>query len=98
MTPRRWLFGGAVLGALILHSRVVLVVFLAIAWMVCAWFWPFAPCFRCQGRKTNKGSTKKRFGMCKLCRGTGSRQVLGSKALHRTVRAGVKFRNERREK
>ena len=65
MTPRRWLFAAAVLGALILHSRVVLVVFLAIAWMVCAWLWPFAPCFRCQGRKTNKGSTKKRFGPCK---------------------------------
>jgi len=31
--------------------------------------------------------TRRRYGLCKKCGGTGSRQVLGSKTVHRTVRA-----------
>ena len=98
MTPRRWLFTAAIAAGVLLHSRVWLVVFAVIAWMICAWLWPFAPCFRCQGRKTNRGSTKRRFGQCKLCGGSGNRQVLGSKSLHKAVRSTVKFRNDQRGK
>lgn len=65
------------------------------AWMVRAYFWPFAPCRTCKGSKTNKGSTRKRFGKCKRCGGTGSRQVLGSKTVHKAVRAVVKYRKKR---
>lgn len=96
MTPRRWLFAAAVLGGVVLQSLALVVVFLAIAWAVCAWLWPFAPCWRCQGRKTNKGSTKKRFGPCKACDSTGSRQVIGSKTLHRAVRSAISYRRKDR--
>ena len=44
---------------------------------------PWGPCRRCQGRKTNKGSNKKRWGMCKTCGGTGQHQRLGATAVHR---------------
>ena len=63
-------------------------------WAVRAYFWPFAPCWRCKGRKTNRGSTRKRFGPCKRCGGSGSRQVLGSRTVHRAVRALVAYRKK----
>ena len=71
----------------------------AVVWTVRAYFWPFTQCRACRGRKTNPGSTRKRYGMCRRCGGTGSRQVLGSKAVHRTVRslrAAASTRRERR--
>jgi hypothetical protein len=73
------------------------VVIAAAVWAVRAYFWPFAPCRACGGRKTNPGSTRKRFGLCKKCAGTGSRQVLGSKTVHRTVQA-LRLRNRERDK
>jgi hypothetical protein len=62
------------------------------AWAVRAYFWPFAACRRCKGAKTNTGSTRKRYGLCKRCGGTGSRQVLGSKQVHRAVRSLIAYR------
>lgn len=59
---------------------------LVILWAVRAYFWPFAPCRWCEGTGRNKGSTSARFGVCKHCTG-GRRQVLGSKTVHRSVRA-----------
>jgi hypothetical protein len=56
-------------------------------WLVRAWLWPFAPCRRCKGSKTNRGSTRKRFGNCRRCGGSGYRQVLGSRTVHKAVRA-----------
>lgn len=44
---------------------------------------PWGPCRRCQGRKTNKGSNRKRWGMCKTCGGTGQHQRFGATAVHR---------------
>jgi hypothetical protein len=55
------------------------------AWRAC--FHPFARCRGCQGSKTNPGSTRQRWGACKRCGGSGSRQVLGSKQVHRAIRA-----------
>ena len=60
---------------------------LAAGWIVRAYWLPFAPCRRCKGRKTNRGSTRKRFGNCRRCGGTGHRQVLGSKTVHRAMRS-----------
>jgi cytochrome c553 len=68
------------------------------AWAVRAYFWPFARCRRCKGAKTNPGSTKKRFGTCKRCHGTGMRQVLGSRQLHRAVRSLIAYRRNSKEK
>jgi hypothetical protein len=65
-------------------------------WAWRAYFHPFAPCWRCKGKKTNPGSTGKRFGKCRRCRGSGSRQVIGSKTVHRAVR-GVRSARDKRE-
>lgn len=67
------------------------------AWVVRAYFWPYARCRRCQGRKTNKGSGRKRFGLCKKCGGSGSRQVLGSRTVHRAVRSARSSWSARRD-
>lgn len=98
MTWRRAIFILAVFGGVVAHSWAWLAVFLSAAWLVCAWRWPFAPCWSCQGRKTNRGSTKRRFGKCRRCDGTGSRQVLGSKTVHRAIRSARKYRSNHREK
>jgi hypothetical protein len=45
--------------------------------------YPFGPCRRCQGRGTNKGSTRKRYGVCKACGGTRQRRRFGATAVHR---------------
>jgi DnaJ-class molecular chaperone len=70
----------------------------AAAWTVRAYFWPFAPCRKCKGARTNRGSSRKRFGTCPRCGGTGTRQVLGSKAVHRAVRSLIAYRNNSKEK
>jgi hypothetical protein len=74
---------------------VFLVIVLVLAvWVVRAYFWPFGPCRRCQGSKTNRGSTKRRFGTCKRCRGSGFRQVLGSKQVHKAVRGLIGYHSK----
>ena len=70
----------------------------AAVWVVRAYFWPMAPCRRYKGSKTNKGSNKKRFGKCRKCKGSGTRQVIGSRTLHRAVRSGVKYRKQRKDR
>ena len=67
-------------------------------WTIRAYFWPFAPCRKCKGAKTNRGSTRKRFGSCPRCGGTGTRQVLGSKAVHRAVRSLIAYHRNSKEK
>ena len=76
-----------------------LIILIAVAgWTVRAYFWPFARCRRCKGAKTNRGSSKKRFGTCSRCGGTGTRQVLGSKTVHRAIRALVNYHRNSKEK
>lgn len=98
MTPRMVLYAAAAVGAFLAGSWWWLVVFAPAAWVVCAWRWPFAPCWSCEGRKTNRGSTRRRFGKCRLCDGSGTRQVIGSKTLHRAFRSGARYRDARRER
>ena len=78
-------------------SLFLVILAAAAFWTVRAYFWPMAPCRRCKGAKTNKGSSKKRFGKCRRCKGSGTRWVLGSRSLHRAVRSGVKYRKQRRK-
>lgn len=85
---RRWLLIGAIVGGILTASWLVLAVLLIVAWTIGVYFWPFTQCRRCSGRKTNPGSTPKRYGLCRKCGGNGSRQVLGAKAVRRTARAG----------
>jgi DnaJ-class molecular chaperone len=58
-----------------------------IVWAARAYFYPYAPCSRCGGSGSNRGSTSRRFGRCGRCKGTKSRRVLGSKTVHRAVRS-----------
>ncbi len=63
---------------------LILVLFIvAVAYCVRVLRWPWGPCRKCQGRKVNKGSNRKRWGMCKACGGTGQRQRFGARAVHR---------------
>lgn len=94
--PRRVMYAAAVVGGIWLSSWILAFIFLAIAWVISAWFWPFAPCRRCQGRKSNKGSTRRRYGPCGKCGGTGSRQVIGSQQVHRAVLATIRYRKNRK--
>jgi hypothetical protein len=45
--------------------------------------YPLGPCRRCRGTGTNKGSNRKRWGMCKACGGAKQRQRFGAGAVHR---------------
>jgi hypothetical protein len=65
----------------------VIITGIVVVWAWRAYFRPFAPCRWCKGRKTSRGSTPKRFGLCWRCKGSGSRQVLGSKQVHKAVAA-----------
>jgi hypothetical protein len=58
---------------------------LAAVWLVRAWLWPFAPCRRCKGSKTNIGSNRKRFGNCRRCGGSGARIRFGARTVHRAL-------------
>jgi hypothetical protein len=70
-----------------------LIIAIAVAvWLLRAYFMPFADCRRCKGAKSNAftrafGGGKKRRGACGSCGGTGQRQVLGSKQVHKAVRS-----------
>jgi hypothetical protein len=50
---------------------------------VSLYFWPFAPCWSCNGSGRNRGSNRKRYGECRRCKGTGRRQRPGSRLVHR---------------
>jgi len=63
----------------------VALVMLAAAWVIRLWLWPFAPCRRCRGDKTNPGSNKRRFGKCPRCNGTGHRIRFGARTVHRAI-------------
>ncbi len=76
------------------HLALIILAALGV-WAVRAWLWPFTPCRRCQGAKTNPGSTSRRWGACRACKGTGSRQVLGSRALHKAVRSLASSRRKK---
>ena len=46
--------------------------------------YPWGPCRKCRDHPgANRGSNRKRWGMCKACGGTGQRQRAGARAVHR---------------
>lgn len=92
---RRFVFWLATVGGLLADSLTLLIVFLVVAWVLCAWRWPFAPCWWCRGRKVNHGSSRKRFGSCRMCKGSGMRQVAGSRALHKLIVVAGERRREK---
>ena len=61
---------------------------------------PFKPCPRCAGRAipgTNRGSRPRAFGRCKRCGGSRQVQRIGSRQVHRAVRALVKANRDRKD-
>jgi hypothetical protein len=81
-------------------GTLLLILLSLAAWGISLYFWPFRPCLRCGGTGLSKGSTGKRFGLCKACGGSRRRQRLGSRTLHRWARAArteiARSREERR--
>ncbi len=39
---------------------------------------PYRPCSRCNGKRTNAGSTSRAWGLCRKCGGRGSVRRLGA--------------------
>ena len=64
--------------------QLILVGFIAaLAWCVSLLRWPFRPCLRCGGTGTNRGSNRKRWGVCKRCGGSKQVRRFGATAVHR---------------
>lgn len=71
---------------------VIAVLVAALAWTGSLCLWPMRPCRRCGGKGTNPGSSRRRFGPCKRCQGSRSVPRVGSRQVHRAVRAAVLYR------
>lgn len=52
-------------------------------WAGSLYLWPFAKCLRCKGTGRNPGSSGKRWGQCRRCRGASYRRRIGAKTIHR---------------
>ncbi|MGH3400617.1 MAG: hypothetical protein ACRDPO_38640 [Streptosporangiaceae bacterium] len=82
-----------------MNGHLVLAVALgALGYATWAWFHPFRPCPRCQGRGTNRMSTRRRTGNCARCGGTRKVKTLGAQLLHRAVRSAVKYNRDRKDR
>ncbi len=55
------------------------------AWAAGLLLWPYSRCTRCGGSGKNSGSTGRRWGDCRKCRGTGKRQRPGSRLVRRAA-------------
>ena len=81
-------------------ATLLIIAILAAAWAVSLYAYPFTTCLRCAGTGLKKGSTGKRFGLCKRCGGSKRRQRFGSRTLHRWARSArteiARSREERR--
>jgi hypothetical protein len=83
MTPAIIAAGHAAAG----HADPVIVILLALAaaagYAASLYLWPWRTCPRCGGTRLNRGSTRRRIGMCTRCSGTGRTRRLGATAVHR---------------
>lgn len=52
-------------------------------WLISLWRWPLRPCPKCKGKGTNRGSTGRRYGRCRKCKGTKQVKRTGATAVHR---------------
>jgi len=71
----------------------------AAGYLVSLYVWPFRPCPRCGGARVSRGSTGRRFGLCKRCGGTGRTRRLGATTVHRFYWSvlGDRLRERRRD-
>lgn len=54
-----------------------------VCYLVSLWRWPLRPCPKCHGKGTNRGSTGKRYGRCRKCKGSKQVRRIGATAVHR---------------
>lgn len=66
---------------------IIVGLLMLLAWLVSLYVHPFTQCGRCNGSGLNRGSTGKRYGMCKRCGGSRRKQRVGSRTLHRWIRS-----------
>ena len=71
----------------------------AACYLLSLYVWPLRPCSRCHGTRVNRGSTGRRFGLCKRCGGTGRTRRPGATTVHRLYWSvlGDRLRERRRE-
>lgn len=62
---------------------ILLIIAAAAGYAVSLYVWPWRTCPRCRGTRVNPGSTRRRYGMCKRCAGTGRTRRSGATAVHR---------------
>jgi hypothetical protein len=79
---------------------ILLAIGIAAGYAVSLYLWPWRTCPRCHGTRVNPGSTRRRYGMCKRCSGTGRTRRLGATAVHRFYWSalGGQLRERRRAK
>lgn len=77
----------------------------AALWLVSLVVHPMRPCPRCAqhaaargGSGRNTGSSKRRFGACGRCGGTGTARRIGAKTVHKVILRASKARRERKER
>jgi hypothetical protein len=66
---------------------ILLALIALVVWGVSLYVHPFTGCGACDATGLNRGSTGKRFGLCKRCGGSRRRQRFGSRTLHRAIRS-----------
>ena len=92
--------GGAAAGHADPITVILLILAISAGYTVSLYIWPIRACPRCRGTRINQGSTGRRIGMCRRCRGTGRIRRLGSTAVHRFYWSvlGDQLRERRRAK
>jgi len=80
-------------------SLILICFAVAAGYLVSLYVSPLRPCPRCGGARVNRGSTGRRFGLCKRCGGTGRTRRLGATTVHRLYWSvlGDRLRERRRE-
>jgi hypothetical protein len=54
--------------------------------------WPYGPCLACRAHpRRNPGSTGKRHGRCRVCRGSGERLRVGTRIIRATGYKGGRW-------
>jgi hypothetical protein len=59
---------------------------LTAAWLLSLLVHPFGKCWLCRGRRVRVARGRRKARRCRACRGTGRRQRLGSRTVHRIRR------------
>ena len=78
---------------------ILLIIAAAAGYAASLYLRPLRTCPRCHGTRVNRGSTGRRFGLCKRCGGTGRTRRIGATTVHRFYWSAVgdRLRERRRE-